>query len=337
MSTPDTREGYSRRSMLAGAAGLTGVVAMAGGGWRSPTASAAPAGDATPTAGGGTTGYLDLTLGRNGAAFPLSAAGGDLVGEVITDPPGEDGIEKKHIGAVTQEDIVVTVGSAISRPLHSWINELLGRRQTPRSGAIAGSHISTDNIDTLRFEDAVLSEIEFPGCDAASASTSKMTLKLSPATTRYESSGGTLRPPKAGKAWRTAFFRLDIDGLDTNLISKVDAITVKQLSPAPAARGGVLAPASGIEISNLKLELGGSLSPAWSTWFDDFVAGGNNGDEFERSATLTYLFQDATPFFSLRFSNVGIFDFTVPRFVRAGEPLPPTRVELYAETVVATF
>src|SRR5262249_54718107 len=120
-------------------------------------------------------------------------------------------------------------------------------------------------------------ETTFPSLDAGSKDPVFLTVTAQPGSTRDAGPGGTL-PPDNGpsKNLMAANFKLDIKGLPTQRVSKIDAFTVKSTGTSTT-------------VSNLNVTLAASDAQAWSDWFEDFVIKGNNGDGAERQGLITYL------------------------------------------------
>ena len=90
------------------------------------------------------------------------------------------------------------------------------------------------NCSGTNFYEALITEIGLPAVDAASKEACKFTIKMAPEWTEIKHSSGTqsmLPAPKdteKQKRWQAANFRFVVDGMNTQRVNKVEALTIKQ-------------------------------------------------------------------------------------------------------------
>ena len=314
-SQPD---GMSRRTMLAGAAGLTGVVALAGARWAAPAnaASAAQGATAAGTPGGYSVSSYDLVV--DGVSTPLrSLLGGGAFADV-TDLEGQ-----RSLGPVQYEDTTIQTGPP-PKLLTPWILAFLGGNPEKRTGQIQS--VSSNRVvqSHLSFDDALITEVGFPAVDASAKDTAFLSVNFKSATNKFNKGGepGSSKPDKQ-KMWLTQNFKLAIDGLDTSKVNRVEGITVTQ-----DAKGSPVC-------SALKISLAEGSADGWFAWFESFVVQGNYDDE--RRGTLTYLNPNGSTLLTLSLEHLGVYRYDLDAPAGPSDAIKRVTFELYVEHIVAQF
>jgi phage tail-like protein len=286
-------------------------------------------------------GRYALELDGTVVGFLSSAEGGNPVGEVVTEQLGTDMVARKHIAGVKYEDITVSFGTGMSSRLYDWIRGALEGNYSRKSGSIIYLDYNNRELSRMTFSGALLSEVTLPALDASSKDAAKMTIKFQPEFTRQvQGDGGILRLPGqfAQKKWLPANFRLRIDGLDSAMsrVNKIEAITIKQKiiqDGIGEGRDYVNEP-GGLEVPNLVFTTTEAYSQSLTSWRDDFVIRGNNGEDQEKTGTLEYLTPDLkNVLFSLTFHNLGIFRLTPDKLESGSPQVRRVKAELYMERV----
>ena len=168
-----------------------------------------------------------------------------------------------------------------------------------------------------------------------------MTVKFARELTEDTAGSGSL--PKASatkqKQWLQSNFRLEIKGLPTAKINKIDAITIKQTAVTDDIgdqRDYQKEPGK-LEFPNLAFTLPETDAQQWYDWFEDFVLQGNSGDEDEKTAQLTYLGSSLTEQLArLDFFNVGIFKISTDKAEANSDQIKRVKVEQYVERIEFT-
>lgn len=326
--------GHSRRSFLGRTAGLTGV-ALAAGAWGVPAAMGA----AAPFPSSTLPDTIDLTLDGSPAGLLLSIEGGHATADVVDDDgqgaaiAPADAVVHKHIAGVKYEDITMRAGTGMSKSFYNWMKTTIIGSGPRQSGAFSIGTFGSDR-SSLQFQNALVTEVGFPALDAASKDAAKMTIKISPESTRYgRTSGLPAHLPSRQKLWSPANFRLKIDGLDATRVNKIEAIVIKQ-SIIEGSTGGLAS--GGVDFPNLVIGLPEASSDTWESWLEDFVIKGNNTAQGERNGQLTYLATDGSSLFSLDLLSLGIFRLA-PNEVDAGQTMPrQMTAELYCDEMSFT-
>ena len=283
--------------------------------------------------------FLAGEKGEKGFAGWLSSVeGGSAEAEVVTEKLGPDNIARKHIAGVKYEDITINCGTGMSKAFYEWIKASFDGKPSRRDGAIVAADFNNAIVDTLTFQQALISEIAFPALDASSKEAAKMTVKLAPEMARFDLGDGTkvdLPPIPQGKRWLTSNFKVGIDGLDdaTTRISKVDAIVIKQSVADDPATGAQLP--GPLDVPDLAITFPEADAAGFLKWHEEILATNNadSPDAAEKAGWIKYYppnFSD--PFFTLSFSNLGLSKVTPPASA-SGDNLRHLKAGLYSETI----
>ena len=283
-----------------------------------------------------------LEIDGNFAGFVSTAEGGLAFGDVVK-VPGEEFFLKKHLGNAGYRDIRLEFGADMEKSFYGWIAAALQGEHVRLSGAILAADFNNNVISRLEFQRAQITEVTFPALDAAGKDAAKMSIVLSPEQTvhnRKPSGKLSANSSKLQKRWLTSSFRFSIDGLDTKKVSKIDALTIKLPrqnfgdEEACYTCEGLPSGPTKVDFPNVIMTIG-EPAPSVYDWFEDFVIAGNNADANEKGGTLEYLTPDLqTILFSLKFSNLGVFE-VMPVVVTAGsDTVPRLLVGMYCESMV---
>jgi hypothetical protein len=269
-----------------------------------------------------------------------SAEGGNAFADVIVEPIGPDHIQRKHIGGVKYEDIAVTSDLPMASGFGAWVAASLGLDFQIKSGAVVIADRNFNESSRVNFSNALITEVGFPALDAGSKDAAKMTIKFQPETTRFVGgSGGRLPGATVPKThhFLSSNFRLAIDGLDCRKVTKIEPITatlVFALVTGGDSGRQQLQPVTW-NYTNLRLTLPEFAAKSFIDYYQDFVIQGNNGDDQEKSGSLSYLSPDLkTELGRINFGHIGIYKLTRPKVVSGTTSgIRMITVDLYFETL----
>ncbi len=258
-------------------------------------------------------------------------AGGAIYADVVATTEGGDFFAKKHLGSPKCEDLRLHVSGIVSAGLFGWLAASWGPHPAPQDGALLrlDSHLAvTSQTD---FSASLISETVFPALDATDPGPVDIVLRIVPAL--IETTGGVGTLSLAGvpqKVWHANRFRLEIAGLDTATVSRIESFTVRRRVQAATSGSGHIDLLPGpVEFPNLVVTLASAHAKTWHDWHHDFVVDGNNGDDAERAGALIFLAADLqTELSRIELHHVGIV-----RLEPAANPLRVT-AELYCEQMV---
>ncbi|MDP1947329.1 MAG: hypothetical protein Q8L77_07495 [Nitrospirota bacterium] len=326
--------GPSRRDFLAQAGLLAGGMAlMSIPGFRTVAQAAV---DARAYSSGA----IALELDGQFVDFLKSADGGFAKGDVVVQSLGTALFPSKHLASIKYQDIAIQCDPVMPKPLFDWIAAELNGSHVRKNGAIVTADFNRVERSRLQFNNALITEIGLPACDAASKDPGLLTVKFAPEfTTPLAGKGGNVVGAvgsKQQKAWTQNNFRIRIQGLEDacKYVSKIEALVFKQTivqDTVGDVRNYQKEPAK-IEFPNLVLSLSESQAGPFYAWFEDFVVKGNNGQDRERPGVLELLAPDLKEvLLTVNFSNLGIFSFAPGKQESNAEAIRKVKVEMYCE------
>lgn len=240
--------------------------------------------------------HFVLTLdGKGDGGLLRSVEGGAIRGEVIAEPAGT-GLIKKHVAGVKYEDFSMSMGFDGDKGLLDWVSDTVDGKIQRKNGAITQADFDYRERSRREFQDALLTEVTMPACDASSKDPAYMTVKIAPEVIRSKKGDGSKRKIDARKQkqWLPCNFRLSIPGVDCTGVKKVEAFTIKQTvarDDIGDARDYVKTPGR-IEYPNLRFIVPENSANDFVAWHEDFVINGNNEEDKEKTMTLSYLSAD---------------------------------------------
>ena len=190
---------------------------------------------------------------------------------------------------------------------------------------------------------ALVTEVEFPACDAASKEPASIgvTFAAERATDAAPRASGPL-PQASKQRWMSSNFRLNIQGLEsaTARANKIEALPIKIQTVDNAVgekRDYEREPAS-LEVPNLVVTVADAYAKPVYDWLDDFVVRGNNGQDREKVGVLEYLTPDMkSTLLSLNLFGLGIFRAAPEAVSGPSEQIRRTTVAMYCEVITAEF
>jgi phage tail-like protein len=288
---------------------------------------------------GFTAGRYSMDLAGVTAGWLQSVEGGGATSDVVSEKLGPDHIVHKHLAGVKYEDITVNCGAGMAKNFYEWIKASFDHKHMRKDGSIHSCDYDGNIKSTLDFFHALITEIGFPACDAASKDAAKLVTKFAIEHSRKKkgSGKGELKVDAAkAKRWTARNFKLEVAGLDCTHVNKVEAITVKQKVVEHAVgemRDYQKEPAN-LEVPNLVVTLSEHTSEKWDQWHHDFVILGQNEQGKEKTGALHYLSEDLkTTLFTIDFFGLGIFKATHDKHEAGGENIKRCKYEMYCENV----
>jgi len=319
------------RARFLGAAGITGA-ALATGAWKTATVGAAAKTDQR----GFTLGNFGLDFGGGWEAFVKSVKGGETVGEVVREVASAPYYQKKHIGNVKYEEVTLRLGLP-SPGVYDMLTRTLAGEHPRKTFWVSTLDANFVEVARRQFNDALITEVGFPALDASSKDAAYMELTFAPDSAEDRPASGkvvTLDTSKQ-KAWLQSNFRLELKGVATSRVSKIDAFTIKQTAVTDAigdTRDYEVEPGK-LDVPNLAVSFSAIDAASWRAWFDDFVLKGNNGDAAEKGGAIAWLDPLlATELLRIELANVGIFRL-VPEQASGTDSIARLQAELYVETI----
>jgi hypothetical protein len=268
-----------------------------------------------------------------------AASGGVFTADVIQHQSGGDPFPRKTLGKPRYEDIEIEAGAAMPAALFDWIAASWGASPPSMDGAVLGF----DSTFTLRreqgFVDALIAETAFPTLDAASKQIGRIGVRITPRELLPPTNpapGTKLNLPlgkSPHKAWQVAAFKLELDGLPTSHVARIDAFAVRRTIEISQGQGSTIKPGR-IAFPNLRVWLAASAADAWHAWHKHFLIDGHSTDADEKAGAIVLLSPNFSPIATIELHGVGIFRIAMaPQDPEGGPASTVQRVvaDLYCE------
>ncbi len=228
-----------------------------------------------PMAAPATTSHVVLDLGGSNAGAVKDLSGGDpLAGGQFSD-------------ISFHAALPVPAGA----PFGQWIWGATNGQSTTRDGRFAMVDYQGRITDALEFRGARIREVTFDALDAASREPGRVTVKLSPQTAAHQ----TYNPPSAApsgwnvsqKVWLSSNFRVAIEGLPCNRVSKVASFSLVPAAPPPGTVKGLALASPKVEAFSVKatsiatditLTVAMADYTAFQTWATSVLTQGHSTD-----------------------------------------------------------
>jgi hypothetical protein len=262
-----------------------------------------------------------LELDGQACGFLRSVDGGSIKGEVVTEPPDGEYYVRKQLGPATPEPIELVFDLSVGKPVFEWIAEAWSATQEPRSGRIAFADAMLQTTKELFFEQALITSVTFPKLDGASKDAAYFTVVIRAEAARFDKGSGKLNAAASkSKQWFSSNFRVEIDGLDSKRVSRVDAFTV--------ATGDSGSP---IDFPDLRITLAQSGAETWDMWHRHFVVEGKSDPQDEKTGRLVLLDPALQEIGSVALGGLGIYRLAPLKAEAGAETVARVVADLYCE------
>jgi hypothetical protein len=331
----------SRRRFLGSAAGATGVAIGAALGASRAAGAIAPdeLNHGQPAAIGPrayVASHFALELDTNPPEIVQDAQGGGFKADVIEFQQGNSSLIQKQLGTVAFNDIDVQIGLPQATPLLDWVAATWSKNYQRKNGAVVATDFNYEKKARREFFNALIGDVTIPTLDGSSKDAGYLTVTVAPEQIAHKVDSGKLQSATTSKQklWMSANFRLELDGVDTTKVSKIDSFTVKQ-QIVEFREGEQRLPQrvpGKLEFPNLAVTFASASGPSWLSWFEDFVVNGINGDDNEKGGRIVFLAPNLKDELgSIDLFHVGIFQLDDGVFDPVNEPSALMRAYLYVE------
>lgn len=274
------------------------------------------------------------------AGWLHTAEGGHATSDTVAQKPGPAGMQRNPGAVARYEDITLTCGMGMSRAFYEWIKATLEKSHMRKDGAIHSCDYDGNVKSTLDFFHGLITEVGFPALDASSKDEARMTIKISPESTRMTKGSGKLSgggPPNAAqKRWLPANFRLQIPGLDCSHVNRIEALTIKQkvIENRPGELRIPTKEPPVVEVPNLVITLPEQHAAGLLAWQKESAGRPSRDAKTQKSGQLEYLSQDLREsLLTLTFHGLGIFKVTPDKTEARGENIRRVKAEMYCEEI----
>src|SRR5579883_3182804 len=135
-------------------------------------------------------GKFALDLDGASAGWIQSVEGGQASADVVVEKVGPDHIAKKHLAGVKYDDISISCGTGMSKAFYEWIKSSFDHNYQRKGGAVITCDYNYKELARMTWYNGLITEIGFPALDAASKDAAKMSIKVTPETTRVATGQG---------------------------------------------------------------------------------------------------------------------------------------------------
>lgn len=184
---------------------------------------------ATSSYGGG---HFSLELNGSFVGWLQSVGGGHATSGVVQEKFGSDRFVRKQIGGAKYDAVTLKFAPELlmSQRFFPWLRDSLANRTPRMDGALSACDFAGKERQRREFMHALISEVVFPALDARSGKEEAfLTVRITPEYTRYAPGTGKVMAgygKTAGKVLCNSF-RLTIAGLNTDRVSRIEALDVK--------------------------------------------------------------------------------------------------------------
>jgi hypothetical protein len=240
------------------------------------------------------------------------ASGGVFTADVIQHHSGSDPFARKMLGPPRHEDIEIEIGAAMPAPLFDWIAASWGASPQSKNGAVLGFDPTFTLRREQRFLDAHIAETTFPALDATSKQMGRIGVRITPrellppAKPPAGTKLGLTLGKNPHKPWHVAAFKLELEGLSTTHVARIEAFAVRRAIEISRGAGSTIKPGR-IVFPNLRVWLAASVADDWHAWHRHFLIDGHNSDADEKDGAIVLLAPNHSPIATITLRQVGIF------------------------------
>lgn len=239
---------------------------------------------------------LDI-MGAN-AGYLKKFEGLQMEADVVSDDPGPDNTQKKHVANIRWSPAKATIGVGMGKKLYGVIRQAFAAQQNPFDGALVVADVNYKIQSSLAFTGATLSSMTFPKLDGSSKDAAYFDLEWEAEMVRWlKGDNSDMRRPPAAKAWLSSNFRFEMGSLPCSRVATVESFTwrrtvVPVLIGAPGAPGTPGSVQARVTVPNISVEVSMADFDAWlqaaTRWFVD----GNHEEKDEMPGAIVFLAPD---------------------------------------------
>lgn len=273
------------------------------------------------------------------AGFIKKCSGGVTKGEVVTHKLGTTNFERKHLATISHEALTIEISMGMGKELWDWVKASWDQGFVQKNCELQACNFNHE-VQAIRvFQDAYIKKVTVPAMDGSNKDAGYFTIELDPRIIRYEKGSGakiTGEEKVGSKKWLCSNFRLEIDGLPTDRVAKIDSFSWEQKvvkDEVGLFREPMKEPAA-LTVPNLKLTISMADYWQWYEWFKSFVIDGKCTDDDEKKGALTFLGPDlAEELGAITFDHLGIISLEQEAVEANSENVARFTVELYCESM----
>jgi hypothetical protein len=254
---------------------------------------------------------VQITIDGNTTLVRSFAGGQPRGGVSIVTGPGN--LPVRDLPTVSFEEMSWEMDMSLGSPMVDWIAGFLDNKHPRKDGTVTLAGANTEALAYLDFRDALMTEFGIPALDASSKDAAFLTIRVRPenvarrAGDKAELTGAAIVKQKA---FVPSNFRVSIDGLPTDRVTKVDALSFRmKVQEVQRLQRQVELVATVVEMPTLKLTASAADMQPWNDWFKEFVVEGNSGPGKELAGAIEYLAPNRRDVLAkIELSDIGIVE-----------------------------
>lgn len=265
-----------------------------------------------------------LELDGFSIGFIKSISGGEAVQPPVLKGARNDKYPNKVPGTLRYEDVKIEIPVTAPTNVWDWVNALSSPNPVPRHRlTITDMDFDRKAVARRQMDEMLLNTVEIPELDGSSKDVQYVKLSMSPGRVKEETPDASpvATTGTKTKAWTTSAFRVSIDGLATNRISKVSPLTIGRNSKGE------------LEYSNLKFTFSEVDVPTWKQWAQETAT----GKPVEKSGQIQLLGPNMTDvLLTIQLDGLGLIRLAKEAAVSNTDTVSRSSAELYVEKVTFT-
>jgi phage tail-like protein len=273
-----------------------------------------------------------------------SIEGGGVKLDVMTYQQGGLYDRWRQLGKPKYDDIKIQIAATTSIPMYTWIEAFFSGTPDRRNGAIVAGDFYYNERARREFSAALITELSFPKLDAADKSAAYFGLNVAVEDIQYKPGTGTkltVSLPRTQNLWTCCNFHFELEGFNTDRVSKIDGFTIKH-NVVEYHAGGRLAPTktpSAVEFPNLSFY----VPEADSQQFADYITNQNQLATMNqvRSSPLhgriVALDNKGRELFYVTFMGADLLGITPDASNSSSEEIKQVKIDMYTEKMDFTY
>ena len=274
-----------------------------------------------------------------------SIEGGGVKVDVMTYQQGGMYDRWKQLGKPKFDDIKLQIAATSSSPMYAWIEKFFTGTPDRRNGAIVAADFYYKERARREFKEGLITELSFPKLDATDTNAAYLSVNVAVEDIQYKAGKPDAKLavslPNSQNLWTCCNFTFELDGFNTDNVTKIDGFTIKH-TVIEYHSGGRLTPTktpSAVEFPNLTFYIPESdLQP-----YSDYVTNKTNlaytnpVRQSPRHGRLTALDTEGRELFYVTFMGADIVGLTPDNSSAQSEDIKQVKVELYTESMSFTY
>jgi hypothetical protein len=274
------------------------------------------------------------------SGYLKSFGGGTAAADVVAIENAGEGFVRKGLGRVRNRSLSVQadLGSVLGTPLFGWVAAACALDHSRHDGVVRTLSYNYKELRLNRFEDALITEVQFPKLDAAGKDPAALGVTIAPESVEFDrgsgSSVGTTNPK--AKVILESHFRLTIPGLEEacTRATRIEALTVTH-RVTEYSEGGSCAPAAlltgVVEVSDLVVSFDETKAEKVYQWYEEAVLGSCGSPAAPRQARLELLGSSQQTLLTVNLAGVGIYELTPTASNANAETTAQVTAKMYCE------